>query len=304
MILVAGLSPAWQQIMEFERLSFGEVNRARSVHWCASGKVLNVALALQRLGAGSGNTSAEPYCLTAVGGWSGAAIRSELAAVGVAAEWIEAEAPTRVCTTLLDRGSATTTELVENAAPLPSEAVEKFLQRFADLAPQASLIVLTGSLPAQIAPTLYADLLRQTATPALLDCRGPELLACLPLRPLVVKPNREELAVTVGRPLHSSEELHTAARELNQAGAQWVVVTDGAQPVLVSGADGTCWWEPTRSVTQVINPIGCGDCLAAGLAFGLAHGLDFPSALRIGLQAAAENAEQLLPAQPQPARLP
>lgn len=300
MILVAGLSPAWQQIMEFDQLQAGAVNRARGVHWCASGKVLNVALALQRLGAGSTNPIASPYCLTAVGGWSGAAIRRDLAAVGVAAEWIEVETPTRVCTTLLDRASATTTELVENAAPLPQAAVERFQQRFAELAPQASLIVLTGSLPARVASTLYADLLRQTATPALLDCRGPELLACLPLRPLVVKPNREELAVTVGRALRTADELQAAARELNQAGAEWVVVTDGAAPLLVSGPEETCWQEPTCPVQQVVNPIGCGDCLAAGLAYGLALGLDFRAALRIGLQAAAENAEQLLPAQPRP----
>jgi hypothetical protein len=48
-ILAAGLSPAWQQIVVLESLSVSEVNRARAVHWCASGKVLNVGLALHRL---------------------------------------------------------------------------------------------------------------------------------------------------------------------------------------------------------------------------------------------------------------
>ncbi len=46
MIVVAGLSPAWQQILSFDELRWGEVNRARSAHWCASGKVLNVGIAL------------------------------------------------------------------------------------------------------------------------------------------------------------------------------------------------------------------------------------------------------------------
>ena len=49
MILAAGLSPAWQQIMTLAELRIGEVNRARDVQWCASGKVLNVGLALHRL---------------------------------------------------------------------------------------------------------------------------------------------------------------------------------------------------------------------------------------------------------------
>ena len=49
MILAAGLSPAWHKIVVLDRLSFGQVNRAREVHWCASGKVLNAGLALHRL---------------------------------------------------------------------------------------------------------------------------------------------------------------------------------------------------------------------------------------------------------------
>ena len=50
MILAAGLSPAWQQMLIFDGVRVGEVNRAREAHWCSSGKVLNVGLALHYLG--------------------------------------------------------------------------------------------------------------------------------------------------------------------------------------------------------------------------------------------------------------
>jgi len=40
-ILVAGLTPAWQQILRFDDFRPGEVNRASEVQWCCSGKVLN-----------------------------------------------------------------------------------------------------------------------------------------------------------------------------------------------------------------------------------------------------------------------
>ena len=49
-ILSAGLTPAWQQIMVFDRLRPGEVNRAREAVWCGSGKVLNAGLAAHHLG--------------------------------------------------------------------------------------------------------------------------------------------------------------------------------------------------------------------------------------------------------------
>ena len=49
-ILVVGLNPAWQKILEFEVLEPGEVNRARSLVQLASGKGMNAAKVLRRLG--------------------------------------------------------------------------------------------------------------------------------------------------------------------------------------------------------------------------------------------------------------
>ena len=51
MIVAAGLTPAWQQILQFDALRLGEVNRASQAHWCSSGKVFNVGIALAHLGA-------------------------------------------------------------------------------------------------------------------------------------------------------------------------------------------------------------------------------------------------------------
>ena len=50
MILSAGLTPAWQQIMIFPSFRYGEVNRACEVHWLAQGKVLNAGIAAHHLG--------------------------------------------------------------------------------------------------------------------------------------------------------------------------------------------------------------------------------------------------------------
>ena len=50
MILSAGLTPAWQQILVFDQVRWGEVNRAREVAWCGSGKVLNAGMAAHHLG--------------------------------------------------------------------------------------------------------------------------------------------------------------------------------------------------------------------------------------------------------------
>lgn len=290
MILVAGLTPAWQQIAVLNRLRVGEVNRAREVHWCASGKVLNVGLALTQL-------SASVRTLSLVGsGASGAATKQDMAELGVPVRWVESTARQRVCTTLLDRATGQTTEIVENSAAATDAELTAFESAFAEevTSSDIDLVILTGSLPTGTPSDFYSTLLSRTRSPAILDVRGAELLAVLSQRPLVVKPNREELAHTVGRDLPTDEEVWQAMSEVNARGAEWVVVTNGSREVF-AGHNGERH-RFTPPTVNVVNPIGCGDCFTAGLAASLQRGSTMPDAIQMGISAAARNAEQLLPA--------
>ncbi|MFO0896320.1 MAG: PfkB family carbohydrate kinase [Pirellulales bacterium] len=286
MIVAAGLSPAWQQILEFDAFTVGEVNRARQAVWCSSGKVLNVGLALGHLGAPS-------TTVALVGGAPSEAIEREFADLGFARRWVTAFRPTRACTTLLDRATGQTTELVENATAVTAEELTEFRQQYAEVAATAKLRVLSGSLPPGTPPTFYRELLQAAPGTAILDARGPELLAALEERPLLVKPNREELARTVGRPLAEEADLWRAMREIVERGAAWIVVTHGSGEIFGANDRESYCWTPVRVPT--VNPIGCGDCLAAGVAVALAEGLDVPAAVAFGIAAAADNAAQLLP---------
>ncbi len=288
MIVAAGLTPAWQQILRLDRLRPGEVNRAREAIWCASGKVINVGLALAGLGA-------PVKTLAPLGGWSGAAIKQEFSQAKLDAEWIFTATPTRVCTTLLDAATGLTTELVQNAAALAEAELVACTERYRETVRSATMVVLSGSLPQGAPATIFRDWLSATPCPAVLDIRGPELLACLDLKPCIVKPNREELAATLGRRLLDQSSLVEAMREILQRGAQAIVVTQGKAPVLV--AQGAELWElAPPTVGHVVNPIGCGDCLAAGVAWGWSQGRSLVDAVQIGMAAAAENLGELLPA--------
>lgn len=323
MILAAGLSPAWQQTVLLESLKTGEVNRAREAHWCASGKVLNVGLAVACLNRGAahllplavpgdnpavGRThsraespaparhSAATECqtLALVGGVAGAEIEREFAGLNVPATWIRSASGTRICTTLLDALSGETTEIVENARPLAPGDLESFRAAWHSLAPEADVLVVTGSFPAGVPVDLYAQLLQSAPGRSIVDAQGPSLSAALAARPLVIKPNREELGRTLGRSLISDRDLRLGFQECHARGAQWVVMTQGAGPVWVSSADRVVQLVPPR--VSVVNPIGSGDCLAAGLAWGLAAGWSMVDAVRLGVAAATDNVGRLLPA--------
>ena len=285
-VVAAGLSPAWQTIMRFESLVPGEVNRATDVRRCASGKVLNVAVALASLGA-------QCRAVTLLGGTPALWTATELAGLGIDLSAVPTAGATRCCTTLLDGATGRTTELVENAPPVTADERAAFVAAYRDAVVGADAVVLSGSLPIGTPATIYLDLLGHTRCPVILDARGPELLEALPLRPLLVKPNREELAKTVGRPLETEAVLRQAIEELREQGAEWVLVTDGASPALLSGPEGVFRLFPPRLDT-VVNPIGCGDCLAAGFAHQIARGVDPLAAIRFGMACAAFNCGTLL----------
>ena len=326
MILAAGLTPAWQQIVVLDGFSTGEVNRAREVHWCASGKVLNVGLALHCLlsspplrkggsrggeiencklknenckleGGGTGTART----LALVGGHSGDAIRREFAELGVSSRWIVSQTPTRVCTTILDRKTGETTELVENAGVISPGELDAFREAYFEEAARADVVVLTGSLPAGVPPTFYRDLINKTPGRVVLDTQGEPLLAALECRPFIVKPNREELRRTLGRWLEDEGALYAAMLELCQRGADWVVVSQGSEPVLAVSEHNVSAFG--TSAVEVVNPIGSGDCLAAGIAVGLDGGDELHDAVALGMAAASENVGQLLPARLDPQRV-
>lgn len=289
MILAAGLTPAWQQILTFDRLIPGQVNRARSTLWRGSGKVLNVGAALDQLGA-------ECLTLSPCGGSTGAQIREDFSRRGIPARWIATAAPTRVCTTLLDESAGVTTELVENSAPLARDELEQYATAFAEAATAAEFVVLSGSLPRETPTNFYRSLMERCAATTILDVRGPELLSCLPLRPFLVKPNQEELAATAGRPLRTDNDFLEAMDEIRRQGAKWVVVSSGPGTVLILGPSGLT--RITPPAVRVVNPIGCGDSLTAAIAARLAGGFPPLEAIQFGVEYAARKAEIIEPVLP------
>jgi len=286
-ILSAGLTPAWQQILEFDSFQPGEVNRARQALWCASGKVFNAALAVHHLGGPS-------LALAAVGGPPRAQIEAEFDRLGMPYRWVVTAAATRVCTTILDRRSGAVTELVENGRPLCDAELDAFCTAYAEEAARANVAVIIGSLPQGTPSSFYRRLVERTPGAAVLDFRGEGLMSVLGLEPLVVKPNRQELAQTVGRPLESDDELVRAMRSLNDRGARWVVVSQGGKPVWATSASEVYRFHPPP-VRQIVNPIACGDAMAGTIAWATRGGLGMVDAVRLGIAAAAENLADLLP---------
>jgi 1-phosphofructokinase family hexose kinase len=288
-ILCVGLTPAWQETMEFNRLQPGEVNRCKAITRSAAGKGANVARVLNTLGAST-------VLLTFCGGENGKLWLDDLKEAGVRADIIRTHSAMRICQTLIDQSTGDITELVREA-PLPlRDEWASFFRRFESRLRRAKLVVIAGALMPGAKDTVYRDLVRLTRSrgvPVLIDSQKTALMRTLPHRPLLVKLNVHELEDTLGRSLRSERQIVAGARRFVQRGARQVVVTHGPRSawlVLPSHV-----WRFTPPRIQAVNAIGSGDAVTAGIVRGIVKGLDIVEAVRLGIACGAANALTLTP---------
>ncbi len=297
-ILCCGIFPALQRTLELKSLKTGSVNRVRSVTRSVGGKATNAARVLKTLGADS-------LLFGFAGGENGEAIRRLLNQEGIHHAFVETEAETRVCQTLLADNADDFTELIEDCSPLSSKVWKTLIQKFQDL--ETDSIIISGTLPAHAPTEIYAELLSAADVPVILDTSGAPLLAALEHRPALVKINASELSKTISAPgeatrptkrgtvgrVTSPGEIEKLAQELIAQGAGAVGVTQGANSALLVTPNETTRFSIPK--VEVKSTLGCGDSVNAGIAFSLGKGNSLTEAFVFGLACGAANAQTALP---------
>jgi 1-phosphofructokinase family hexose kinase len=297
MILCLGTTPAAQRVMLFKTLTLDAVNRAATTLDGVAGKSINVAKVLKTLGA-------DPLAAGFLGGPRGDEIRQALAARQIATDFLTVPAPTRQCITVLDQASGEVTELVEESAPVPAASFDDLLNLVRRRVRGCRALVLSGTIATGGPVVFYREcvrLARDAGAWSVVDAQGAALMETLPASPSLVKPNRHELAQTLGHEISTEEDLLTAIRLLHERGAQRVVVTAGRDGALAS--DGARAWRISAPRISALNSIGSGDSFTAAMVWRLLAGDDLGEACRWGAAAGAANALTLMPGDLDPAQL-
>ncbi|CAL9448173.1 Tagatose-6-phosphate kinase [Streptomyces sp. enrichment culture] len=276
MILTVTPNPSLDRTYEIPSLARGEVVRAGGERMDPGGKGVNVSRAVAAAGQ-------RTVAVLPLGGAPGALVADLLDAQGIEVAPVPVAGATRSNIALAEADGVLTKinapgpELSEGERELLLETV----RRHAD---GADWIACCGSLPRGLAPSWYADLVARAHTAGVriaLDTSGPALLHALRERPDVVKPNADELAEAVGRPLATVGDALKAAEELRGRGARAVLASLGADGQLLVDDAGS-WYGHAR-VDAVRSNVGAGDASLAGflvaggtgpeaLASAVAHG--------------------------------
>ncbi|MGH7993442.1 MAG: 1-phosphofructokinase family hexose kinase, partial [Limisphaerales bacterium] len=220
-ILCLGTTPAIQRVMIFRKLTLDAVNRATTTLDGAAGKSVNVAKVLKALGE-------QPIATGFLGGDRGEFLQATLVEKGIESDFVTVSTRTRQCITVIDESAGTQTELVEESRPVATTDFDKLMAIIRRHLPECRAMVMSGTIVTGGPANLYFDCTQLTENAGALsvvDGQGAALVEALKAKPGLVKPNRTELAATVGRELGDDADVMKAMRALCERGAQRVVVT-------------------------------------------------------------------------------
>ncbi|MEV6950921.1 1-phosphofructokinase [Streptomyces sp. NPDC051183] len=280
MILTVTPNPSLDRTYEVPSLDRGAVLRATGDRVDPGGKGVNVSRAVAA--AGVRTTAVLP-----LGGTSGTLIAELLGAQGVDVTAVSIAGQTRSNISVVEP-DGTLTKINAAGPELSPEESALLLDTVRTCSGRAAWIACCGSLPRGLRPEWYADLVsraHEAGARIALDTSGPALLAALPARPDVIKPNLSELAAAVGRPLSTLADVVKAAEELRSLGAGAVLASLGADGQLLASAEGTFYG--TAPVSRVRSNVGAGDASLAGFLIAAGPSRDGGSGGGTGAEALA-----------------
>jgi 1-phosphofructokinase family hexose kinase len=287
-IVTVALHTAIDRIIESKGFVAGATQRGRLLGIQPAGKAINVSCVLGALGvrsiatgfAGSDEIDVFEGYMTSAGG--GLIVPQLLPLAG----------KTRENITIVDPERGHETHIRMHGAVVRGEDVERIERKVMLLARPGSYVVFSGSLPPGLDPQWFAAVLGRLArrgAQTVVDTSGDGLEAAAAERLWLLKINEHELRDLVsggdGAILDLGQRLHA-----ERSGAiEHLLVTIGRDGVLLFTSEGV--WRARTSVdpAAVVNTVGSGDALLAGVLARLSSGADWPSALRAGVGAASAN---------------
>jgi 1-phosphofructokinase family hexose kinase len=287
MFLCVSLNPAIDKRLVLPSLFRGRVNRVHALQCFPGGKSAHVAMVLHTLGA-------RPRWIGPCGGESGRALLVGLSALGIQTTACATNQPTRTNLEIVE-DDGTVTEILEPGAvsgPAEWEQFESSCRELFEEGAENASVIFSGSLPAKAAPRLYAGLVaraREFRCKTFLDTSGEPLRLGLAEKPHFVKPNREEAAQLLGRPVRSLSDAVSAVHQLLHLGAQSAALSLGSEGLVFCAAvDAPVLYAPVIPL-RPRSTVGCGDSALAGFAFGIASGNSPQDTLRLAAACGQAN---------------
>lgn len=258
MIYTVTFNPSLDYYLKVNNIRRGAVNRASGEKLIPGGKGINVSLALKELGR-------ETVALGFIAGFTGQAILAELNACGLKNDFIEVGGQTRINVKIK---SVAETDINGAGALVGKKEVTLLTEKLKKLLKDGDWVVISGSVPATLSETAYADFLDELNPPegvnVVVDASGKLLTESLRHKPFLIKPNLYELCEIFGIPYTMEiRKIGICATKLKELGARNVIVSMGADgAIMVTETNQSLYVRAAKG--QLVNSVGAGDTMVAG----------------------------------------
>lgn len=282
MIYTVTFNPAIDYTLHLNELKTGQINKHCREQVICGGKGINVSAMLSILGE-------QTLALGFFAGFTGKEMERLLKKEGLNMDFIMLpEGMTRINVKIRAEEE---TDLNTDGPDIPQKYLKKLLAKI-DEAHSGDILCLSGSVPTCIPQTFYATLARQCkarGVGVVVDAVGDLLRETLQYEPFVIKPNREELEQTTGRPCGTLAEVVTAAEELQKLGAKNVLVSLGGDGAVLLPSDGDAMFCSVPK-GHAVNSVAAGDSALAGYLHGFLSAGDQSEALLYAVASGSSTA--------------
>lgn len=285
MILCVSLSPCLEINFEVDSLAVGKMHKVINRRDFFTGKALNVATGLSRLGA---HALASGFMYEE----NGRLFEQEMHKEGVTYKFVWNRGRVKEVYKFIDNRSMLT-EVVDEATPIDGDNAKQLLDIVAGLSENCNAVVFSGDLNVGL-PEDYMHQVLSVIPPHVLkvvDTDGYRLTNLLDCGLDLVKPNMEELFRATGIKVTDRDSMVRACDNLLERGVKRVLLSLGKNGAVI--CDGRQRLYCTSLNVAMNSTAGAGDAMVAAATKALSEGAELADILRCGV--AAGTASVTLP---------
>jgi len=280
MIYTITLNPSIDYVIQVDQLKLGDLNKMDDEAKFPGGKGINVSRVLDRL-------QYKNTALGFLGGFTGEFIAEQLQQQAISTDFIPIKGETRINIKLK---SEKETEINSLGPDILPQEREKLLQQLKKVT-EKDTVILSGSAPPSLPGDFYEKMVKQidhSGGAFVIDTTGDSLKSVLAYKPLLVKPNLEELGELFDVTLSSRDEVMHYGKKLLDLGAKHVIVSMAGDGALLFTKEGI--FQGYSPKGEVKNSVGAGDSMIAGFTGKYNETQHALEAFRMGLAAGSATA--------------
>lgn len=279
-ILVVCPNPSIDVTLELADFIHGGLNRTKSSVTNYSGKGINVAKGIKRLG---GDVILTGFMFKA--GSEG--FITELNALGIPHDFVFVDGEVRTNYKFVEN-DGTLTEVNTSGKSVDESQCNALIDKIKAMSKFATITVISGSLPAKCGNRFYGEMTKAASgTTVMCDTEDEKLLFALENGAGFIKPNLHELEQLTGKKLKITDEIITAAEILIKNNTTIVLISLGCDGAIIT--NGVERYHAAAPKVTVQSSVGAGDSMLSASALSLAQNRDLKSVLTSAVAAGSAS---------------